>query len=69
MRSSTDIWFIAFLMSKDIKIEKYEVISKGKVRCYFNINDELWMNLKLQFNNSEAIKFKGLIEQIKDLGF
>jgi hypothetical protein len=69
MKNSTDIWFISFLMLKGHKIEKYDVLSKGKVKCYFQLTEDEWQKYKLEFNNSEYIKFKALIEQVKDLGF
>jgi len=67
MKSGTDLWFSAFLMSKDIKIAKYEVISRGKGRYFFDITDDEWTKYKLEFNNSDLIKYKTLIEQLKDL--
>lgn len=67
MHETTDIWFAAFLMYKNIKISKYEKIEHRKGKYYFNLTDEQWNNYKLEFNNSELIKFKGLVEQVKDL--
>jgi len=69
LQSSTDIWFIAFLMSKGKQIIKFEKLGRGKVKCYFELNDEEWSALKLEFNNSDLIKFKGLVEQVKDLSY
>jgi hypothetical protein len=69
MKFSTDVWFCSFLMSKGYKIEKYDVIQRGRVKCYFTLSDEQWQKLKLEFNNSDIIKFKMYIEQIKDLSF
>jgi hypothetical protein len=69
MQNTTDIWFTAFLMYKNEKIVKYDVITRGKVRCYFDITDDKWAEFKLEFNNSEIIRFKALTEQIKDLGY
>lgn len=69
MLNTTDIWFAAYLMHRGYKIHKYDVIGKGKTRCHFDLADEVWTQLKLDFNNSEFIKFKGLIEQVKDLAY
>ena len=69
MKNSTDVWFIAFLMSKGHTIKSYDVIGRGKVKCHFDLTDDEWQKLKLEFNNSEIIKFKGFIDQIKDLAF
>lgn len=69
MKTSTDVWFIAFLMSLGHQIKDYTVVTRGKVQCRFDLSDEEWQKLKLEFNNSDIIKYKGLIEQIKDLAF
>lgn len=69
MKSSTDLWYSAFLMMKNFKVEKYEVISRGKGRYFFNISDDDWIKYKLEFNNSDLIKYKTFIEQLKDLLF
>lgn len=68
-KASTDVWFCAFLMSKGHKVADYEVISRGKVKCKFNLTDAEWQKLKLEFNNSDLIKFKALIDQLKDLSY
>lgn len=67
MKNTTDLWFSAFLMLRNVKLEKYDVISKGKGRYYFDISDEAWVTYKLEFNNSDVVKYKTLIEQLKDL--
>lgn len=69
MKESTDVWFCAFLLHKGFAIVEYEIVGRGKVKCKFEINSSDWHALKLEFNNSDLIKFKGLIEQIKDLSF
>lgn len=68
-KSSQDVWFCAFLMSKGYKIASYTVIARGKVRCDFMVTDDEWHKLKLEFNNSDVVKFKHFIDQIKDLAF
>lgn len=67
MQASTDIWFTAFLMFKGVKMAKYEKIGMKKGKYYFVLTDEQWNAYKLEFNNSDLIKFKGLVEQVKDL--
>jgi hypothetical protein len=68
-QSSTDLWFSAFLMHKGHQISKFDKLGRGKVKCYFELTDEEWSAFKLEFNNSELVKFKALTEQIKDLAF
>jgi len=68
-QNSTDIWFCSYLMYKGHQITKFEKHGRGKVKCYFTLSEDSWNKLKLEFNNSEFIKFKGFTEQIKDLAF
>lgn len=69
LKQTTDIWFCAFLQLKGYKIITFDKLIKNKVRCYFDLTEDEWSTLKLEFNNSELIKYKTVIEQIKDLGF
>ena len=69
IRFSSDIWYCAYLMLKGYKIVTYDVIGRGRVKCGFEITEEEWHIFKIEFNNSELIKFKATIEQIKDLAY
>lgn len=68
MRNTTDIWFAAYLLLKDIKVEKFEVVARGKGKYFFDITDEAWQQHKLDFNNnSELVNYKSATERLKDL--
>lgn len=69
LKSTSDVWYAAFLMSKGYKIINYTVIARGKVRCDFDITEEDWKKLKIEFNNSDIVKFKHYIDMIKDMAF
>lgn len=69
LKSSSDLWFSAYLMLKGIKLERYEIIGRGKGKYFFDLSDSEWVAHKLSFNNSELVKYKTLIEQLKDLLF
>lgn len=69
LKTSSDVWFIAYLMNNNVSIKTYDVFERGKVRCYFDLSDIEWQGYKLSFNNSDLVKFKSLIQQIKDLSF
>lgn len=69
MKSSTDVWLIAFLMSKKIPVADYRKKEYGKVECFFNLSEEEWKKLKLEFDNSEIVNFKTYLQRIKDLYF
>lgn len=67
--STTDVWFSAFLQDKGYKLTKFDVITRGKGRYYFDISEEEWRKMKIAFNNSDLMKYKYLIESLKDLVF
>lgn len=69
MQNSTDLWFCAFLMSRGFEVKKYDVIFRGKARFYFDISEDDWKKYKLEFNNSDLVKYKMLIDQLKDLSY
>lgn len=69
LQSTTDIWFSAFLLYKGFEVTKLDKLSRGKAKLYFQLSSEKWDELKLEFNHSEFIKFKALVNQVKDLGY
>jgi hypothetical protein len=69
MLSSTDLWFCSYLVNKGFKVAKYDILSRGKAKFYFDIDEEDWKKYKLEFNNSELSKFKMIIDQLKDLSY
>ena len=70
LKSTTDVWFATFLKKrKRLPLHSFEVIARGKVRCYFEISDEDWNSYKTEFSNSELPDIKSGIQEIKDLGY
>lgn len=69
MRESKDIWFNAFLLSKGEPLSTFKMIDHRRVVCFFDITDQKWIDYKVEFQNSEIIKFKRYLDQIKEMGF
>jgi hypothetical protein len=69
LKHTTDVWYAGFLLTKGIKLAKYDVIDRGKVRCYFELTDDQWKQFKVEFNNSEISDLKQAVAKIKDLAF
>ena len=68
MIETTDIWFATYIIEvKNIPLEDYSVISRGKGRFKFDISSEELKSLKLEFINSETSKVKQGQERLKDL--
>jgi len=68
MIETTDIWFATYIIEvKGIQLEDYIVLSRGKGKFKFNIDQEKLKQLKLDFINSETSKVKQGQERLKDL--
>ena len=64
-----DLWFCAFIRLKGYNFVDYIRNDNNKIDFIFNIDNETWKELKIEFNNSELSKAKWEIEKIKDLIF
>jgi len=64
---TTDLWFASFLKLKGIKLIDFEILSRGKGKFCFEISDEQWKLLRLEFMNSEISKTKQIMSELKDL--
>jgi hypothetical protein len=67
MKWSSDIWFCAFLVHNGLEVKDFQLIAKGKARYGFDISDEDWKLLKLEFSKAEIAKYKAIFEKLKDL--
>ena len=66
-KSSTDIWFCAFLKLHGFEVANFDILNRNKGRYYFNISDSDWKSMKLKFNSSETSKIKMYQIALKDL--
>lgn len=64
-----DLWIAAFLINSGKKLARFEVITPGRAKFYFDITREEYSMLKLLFFQSEASKIKQTIEELKDLAY
>lgn len=69
MKSSTDIWFLAFLLSQGVKIHHYDTGQRSKVTGFFDLSEEEWKEYKILYSNSEFPTCKSYVEMVKDLAF
>ena len=69
MQTTKDLWLAGFLQSKGYTVINYSILDPKKklAEFNFNISDEDWKTLKLEFYNSEVSKVKWNIEKLKDL--
>jgi hypothetical protein len=52
---------------KGINVQNYEVYQPRKGKFYFNVTEDEWKQLKLDFHNSELSQCKHAQEKLKDL--
>lgn len=69
MKATTDLFFAAFLVYKGNPVANYEAIGQKKLKYSFNIDDEAFKQLRLEFLASQVSKIKQIIEELKDLAY
>lgn len=69
MKETTDLFFAAFLKFKGYEISDYQVLSRGKAKYKFDISDDEYKKLKLEFIKSDISKIKQIMEELKDLAY
>jgi hypothetical protein len=67
MKGTTDIWLASFLMLQGHSVDNFDVIDKHKGKYYFNLTDEEWETVKMEFHNSDISKVKMYHVSLKDL--
>jgi hypothetical protein len=69
MIDTRDLWIASFLISQGKSLAKFEIISHGKAKFYFQISREEYSALKLLFFQSDISKIKQTMEELKDLAY
>lgn len=69
MKSTTDLWFAAFLSMKGFTVIDFEVIGSRRGKWCFDLKDADWKELKLEFVQSPIAKCKQEQEKLKDMLF
>ena len=58
MKETTDIWLASFLRMKGHRVHDYQKIKPNRVRFMFDIPEDEWKRLKLEFDKSEISDIK-----------
>ena len=64
---TTDIWFVSFLRMNGYNIHSFDVLPKSKSRFYFEMTEEEWKKMKLEFNRSTVSDIKMQLIALKDM--
>lgn len=67
MKSTSDLWFTAFLRLKGYDVKDFETITKHKGKYVFDISDDDWKKLKFEFVNHDVSKIKQYFSELRDL--
>lgn len=67
MKSTTDLWLASFLMLKGYKVADFKQKERGRGSFEFDIEEEQWKELKMEFSHSDVTKIKYFHEQLKDM--
>lgn len=66
---SRNIKFCAYLKLKGINPCSVIILSKGKAEYIYQISEEEWQELQVEFNKSEFLDYANNLEAIKDLAY
>jgi hypothetical protein len=66
-KGTDDLWFAAYVIRRDTPIAGYAVDQRGIVKCFFDVDDVRWMELKVEFTNSEIQKYQTLLGHLRGL--
>lgn len=69
LKVTRNIKLCAFLRMKKIHPIGVDVITRGKAEYKYDLSDEDWMKLKVDFNKSEFIEYANCMDAIKDLAY
>jgi hypothetical protein len=67
MKSTTDLWFVCFLMENSFEVKDYQSQKAGKVRFIFEMTDADWKKMKIAFQKSAVMKIKLNYEKLLNL--
>jgi len=66
-KDTKNIKFVAYLRFKGYEISKVERIARGKARYHFELTENEWLHLKLQFDKSQECKYAQCLDAVVDL--
>lgn len=66
-KDTKNIKFVAYLRFKGHEILKIERIARGKARYWFDLTEDEWVNLKLEFDRSNECKYAQCLDAVVDL--
>ena len=67
IKATTDMWFASFMKLKGNQVVNFDVLPKSKGRFYFNVSEDEWKKLKLEFDASDISKIKMHQIALKDM--
>ncbi len=68
-QKTKNIKFCAFLRIKAIHPERVDKFDRGKAQYFYNLGQEDWDKLKIDFNKSPYIEYANSLDAIKDLAY
>jgi len=64
---TTDLWFASYLLLKGFKVTDFDILESRKCKFYFDISNEEWKKLRIDYADSEVNKIKQKQNELKDL--
>ena len=69
MQETKNIKLVAYLRLMGIFPDKVDIISRGKAKYIFMMDDEKWRALKQEFDQSDFIRYAQCMDAVVDLAY
>ncbi len=69
MKRVTDLWFASYLKCKGYELVDFELKQRGKGVYIFEISEEDYKKLRLDFFKSDISNIKQIMEALKDMAY
>lgn len=67
MLNTKNVKFVAYLRTKGTHPDKVQKLGQGRARYYFEMSEDLWMKIRMEFDKSNEYKFAQSLEAVMDL--
>lgn len=68
MKKATDLYFVSWLSQvKQIDFDEFRKTDRRRGEWYYDMADEKWQALRVEFYKSDVSKVKAGLETLKDL--
>lgn len=69
MKRTTDLWLTTYIILQGHPLSDYNKVGPRKVEFVFNLPDDKWKELKLNYLQSDFAKFEQEMAKLRELNY